>query len=38
MTVPYGTSNPKGAHNRLFFIGGPNGYANRIFVAMTFRQ
>jgi hypothetical protein len=27
---------PNGAHNQLFFTGGPNGYANGIFGVITF--
>jgi hypothetical protein len=36
--VPYGTSKLNGAHNRLFFTGGPNGYANGIFGVIAFGQ
>jgi hypothetical protein len=29
---------PNGAHNQLFFTGGPNGYANGTFGVITFGQ
>ncbi len=33
-----GAGNANGAHNQLFFTGGPNGYANGIFGVITFRH